>query len=119
MRDPCLPEPYQSLLDDENYQACGDKLAQDAVGLLFNMQIPQLISMQPLLEQLFVTQYGLPIYVGEFGAFRWAPGTNAYLSDLIGLFEENGWNWAYYVWRSNELAFNGFDMELGTDQSNY
>jgi hypothetical protein len=66
----------------------------------------------------FVAQHATPIYIGEFGTFRWAPGANAYLSDLIALFEGSGWNWSYYVWRSNESAFNGFDVELGADQSN-
>lgn len=45
--------------------------------------------------------YNVHIYVGEFSAIRWAPGTSAYayLRDLIDIFEENQWDWAYHAFR--------------------
>lgn len=51
------------------------------------------------------------IYVGEFGAARWAPGASRerYLRDLIGLFNEWGWSWTYHAWRE----WQGWDAEMG------
>ena len=44
---------------------------------------------------------GVPVYVGEFSAARWAPDSSAYryLRDCISLFEEWGWSWAYHAFR--------------------
>jgi len=42
---------------------------------------------------------GVPIYVGEFSAVRWAPGADKYLEDCIALFEEYGWDWSYHAFR--------------------
>ncbi|CAF1100787.1 unnamed protein product, partial [Didymodactylos carnosus] len=55
--------------------------------------------MQPVLE--WQRDYNVHIYVGEFSAIRWAPGdsAHAYLRDLIDLFEENEWDWAYHAFR--------------------
>ncbi|MDR1281691.1 MAG: glycoside hydrolase family 5 protein [Opitutaceae bacterium] len=47
----------------------------------------------------FQLAYGVRIYVGEFGAVRWAPGAACYLDDLISLFEEYGWDWSYHAFR--------------------
>src|SRR5690606_10548264 len=40
----------------------------------------------------FQLDYGVPIFIGEFGAARWAPGdsTERYLSDCIDIFEAYG-----------------------------
>jgi hypothetical protein len=65
----------------------------------------------PVVE--FGLTYDVPIYIGEFGAVRWVPGVLAYLRDRTGLFEEYGWNYAFYVWRGDETSFDGFNMELG------
>ncbi len=35
----------------------------------------------------FSRQYGVPIYVGEFGVIRWVPDAAAFLQDQTGLFE--------------------------------
>jgi aryl-phospho-beta-D-glucosidase BglC (GH1 family) len=45
--------------------------------------------------------YNVHIYVGEFSAIRWAPGDSAYayLRDVIDIFEENEWDWAYHAFR--------------------
>lgn len=47
----------------------------------------------------FQLAYNVHIYVGEFGAVRWAPGADRYLDDLISLFEEYEWDWTYHAFR--------------------
>ncbi|MCK4659613.1 MAG: cellulase family glycosylhydrolase [Phycisphaerae bacterium] len=52
------------------------------------------------------------IIVGEFGCDRRADGAAAYLSDLIDIFNERGWHWAFYAYR--EDTWDGMDYECGT-----
>ncbi|WP_165069282.1 glycoside hydrolase family 5 protein [Paludisphaera rhizosphaerae] len=49
----------------------------------------------------FERDYNVPIYIGEFSAIRWAPGSSArdYLRDVIDIMEEYGWDWAYHAYR--------------------
>ncbi len=47
----------------------------------------------------FQKAYGVPIYIGEFSAARWAPGAAQYLDDCIAIFEEYGWDWTYHAFR--------------------
>ncbi|MBI4978142.1 MAG: cellulase family glycosylhydrolase [Spirochaetes bacterium] len=47
----------------------------------------------------FQLAYNAHIYVGEFSAVRWAPGGAQYLSDVIEIFEEYGWDWSYHAFR--------------------
>jgi hypothetical protein len=49
----------------------------------------------------FQNDFNAHIYVGEFSAIRWAPDNSAYryLSDVIDLFEEYGWDWSYHAFR--------------------
>jgi aryl-phospho-beta-D-glucosidase BglC (GH1 family) len=56
------------------------------------------------------------INIGEFSAVRWAPGnsTRNYLSDLIELYEEFGWNWTYHAFRE----FQAWDVEMIGDKNN-
>ncbi len=63
----------------------------------------------------FSTTHDVPIYVGEYGAMRWLPGAANFVADQVSLFEANGWNYTYYVWRGDEPTFDGFNMEYGTD----
>ena len=44
----------------------------------------------------FEQEYGVPVWVGEFSAVRWAEGGEQYLEDLVGVFDEYGWGWAYW-----------------------
>lgn len=53
----------------------------------------------------FHQRYGVPVYVGEFSAVRWAPGSGQYLRDLVSIFDANGWGWAYF----SMGGFNGWD----------
>ena len=61
-------------------------------------------------------KYGVAIYIGEFGAIRWAPNGSAYryLKDCIDIFEEEGWDWAYHAFRE----WHGFSAEHGPDINN-
>jgi hypothetical protein len=61
----------------------------------------------------FQTQHKIPpnrIFVGEFGCYRLREGLPGYFSDLIAIFEENKWHWAFYAFRDN---WDGMDYELG------
>jgi hypothetical protein len=50
--------------------------------------------------------------VGEFGCSRKVEGVEKYLSDLIEIFNKNGWHWSFYSYR--EDVWDGMDYELGT-----
>jgi lysophospholipase L1-like esterase len=54
-------------------------------------------NLQPVLE--FQRRYKAPIYVGEFGVKRTADNANAYLRDLLKIFEEAGWHWTFWRFR--------------------
>ena len=64
----------------------------------------------------FQRAYGVPMYVGEFSAIRWAPGDSAehYLRDCIEIFEENGWDWTYHAFRES----SAWSVEIGGDKDN-
>ena len=66
-------------------------------------------ALEPVVE--FQKRYRVPILVGEFGAARWAPGSDRYLTDSIDLFEEYGWDWCYHAYRE----WPGWSAEHSTD----
>jgi cysteinyl-tRNA synthetase len=74
-------------------------------------------NLQPVVD--FAERHDVPIYVGEFGAMRWVPGAADFIRDQTSLFEKYGWNYAYYVWRGDEVYFDGFNMEYGPDPSRH
>jgi hypothetical protein len=51
------------------------------------------------------------ILVGEFGCDRRAKGAAAYLGDLIRIFDQLGWHWAFYAFRQDTST--EMDYELG------
>lgn len=61
--------------------------------------------------------YNVHIYLGEFSAIRWAPGDSAYqyLRDVIDIFEEHGWDWAYHAFRE----WDGWSVEHGPDPKDH
>jgi hypothetical protein len=62
----------------------------------------------------FTNEHGIPssrILVGEFGGHRSSPGLDQYFEDLITIFEEHGWHFAFYAFR--EDSWDGMDYELG------
>ncbi len=66
-------------------------------------------AVQPVID--FQKKYRVPVYVGEFGAARWAPGAEQYFDDLISIFEENGWDWTYHAFRE----WDGWSFEHSSD----
>lgn len=54
-------------------------------------------SLQPVRE--FQKAHGCRIYVGEFSAINWAPGSDRYIADCIFLFNEFGWDWTFHAFR--------------------
>jgi len=62
-------------------------------------------------------KYAIPssqIFVGEFGCDRTTKGAAIYLKDLIEIFNENKWHWAFYSFR--EDCWDSMDYELGSDK---
>jgi hypothetical protein len=60
-------------------------------------------------------RHGIPssrIFAGEFGVVRTHEGAEAYLRDLVAIFEARGWHWAFYAFREDEWP--AMDYELGT-----
>ena len=47
----------------------------------------------------FQQKHHVPIFVGEFGCARYAPGVEQWLGDQIDLYEQDGWSWAYWAFR--------------------
>ena len=47
----------------------------------------------------FIKDNNFEMYVGEFSCARWAPNNSAYnfIRDCLELFEEEGWNYAYFT----------------------
>ncbi|MDR0418441.1 MAG: hypothetical protein LBH08_03345 [Puniceicoccales bacterium] len=61
----------------------------------------------------FQKQHKIPanrILVGEFGGYRMQNGLSQYFEDLITIFDDNNWHWAFYTFRDN---WDGMDYELG------
>ncbi len=57
------------------------------------------------------------IWVGEFGCNRHIDGVGDYLRDLIAIFNDHQWHWAFYAYR--EDTWEAMDYELGTDKVHY
>ncbi len=54
------------------------------------------------------------ITVGEFGGHRLSPGLKKYFEDLIAIFHQEGWHFAFYAFR--EDTWDGMDYELGNQK---
>ncbi|OZQ90280.1 glycoside hydrolase family 5 protein [Paenibacillus sp. VTT E-133291] len=51
------------------------------------------------------------IVAEEFGTNRLVKGADQYMADLISIFDDFGWHWAFYAFR--EDTWDGMDYELG------
>ncbi|MDR3708809.1 MAG: cellulase family glycosylhydrolase [Capsulimonadaceae bacterium] len=60
----------------------------------------------------YAKTYNVHIYIGEFSAVRWAKGADKYISDVIDVMEENGWDWSYHAFRE----WQGWSPEVGEDK---
>lgn len=74
--------------------------------------------LSPVVE--FQKKHNIPIFIGEFSAARWTGDSgNRYLQDLIDIFEENGWGWAYHAYRASPVwdpEMSNYDLN---DQKHY
>ncbi|WP_228550543.1 glycoside hydrolase family 5 protein [Endozoicomonas sp. OPT23] len=51
------------------------------------------------------------IVAAEFGAYRRVPGGGRYMEDLLELFDQKQYHWAFYSFREDE--WDGYDYEIG------
>lgn len=68
---------------------------------------------QPVID--WQAKYHIPasrIFVEEFGGNRATKGLDNYFRDLISIFNEHGWHWAFYSFR--EDTWDRMDYELGS-----
>lgn len=61
----------------------------------------------------FQQQHDVPIFAGEFGCARYAPGVVAFLNDVIATYEAWGFSWAYWDLRGWDVM----DIEKTADAS--
>jgi len=59
----------------------------------------------------FQEKYKVPIFVGEFGCARYAPGAVEWLRDQMDLYEKRKWSWAYWAFREWDVM----DIEKTAD----
>jgi endoglucanase len=62
----------------------------------------------------FQKKYNIPsssILVGEFGGNRQSKGLDSYFKDLLTIFREQNWHYAFYAFREDD--WEGMDYELG------
>ena len=69
-------------------------------------------ALKPVID--FQKNYGVPIYIGEFSAIRWAPDSSAYryLRHVLDIFEKHGWDWSYHAFRE----WPGWSVEHSDDE---
>ena len=104
--------------NQENASAIGYPSVVQVAGESINFNRNWLAeNLRPALE--FARRHDIPIYVGEFGVFRWVPGAVTFVSDEMSLFEQYGWNYACYVWRGDDVGFDGFNVEYGPGRSSH
>lgn len=60
--------------------------------------------------EAFQRENNVPMWVGEFSAVRWAPGSEQYLTDLVNIFDSYGWGWSYFSFG----GWNGWDPRYDT-----
>ena len=110
-------EPYQYTtlrLNDGKYEYPGKVPVDNDPPLEFDMNKTAMAGyLKPVSE--WARKNNVPsnrIWAGEFGCSRKVEGVEKYLSDLIEIFNENGWHWAFYSYR--EDVWENMDYELGT-----
>jgi len=71
---------------------------------------------------IFSQEQDIPLCINEFGIKRWVPGAAKYIQDQIGIFEENGWNYAIWEWSTSYPPFGenitDFNFRLGVNPDN-
>lgn len=59
----------------------------------------------------FQKQFNVRIVIGEFGVLRWAKGASDWLSDVISIFEQQGWDWCFHSYG----GWNGWNPTFSAD----
>ncbi len=54
----------------------------------------------------FQLEHNVLVWIGEFSAARWAPGSHQYLVDLVDIFNRYEWGWAYHSYNEAYTAWN-------------
>ncbi|MBI5886218.1 MAG: cellulase family glycosylhydrolase [Deltaproteobacteria bacterium] len=70
-------------------------------------------ALEPLTD--FQKRYGVPVWIGEFSAVRWAEGGDEYLKDLIAVFDARGLAWTYHCFK----CWNGWDPDYAGGGATY
>jgi hypothetical protein len=114
-------EPYNfttQKINNGQYQYPG-KVPVEDLGSDFDMNKTSLKEfLNPVVD--WAKKNNIPtnrIWAGEFGCSRKVEGVEKYLSDLIEIFNENGWHWSFYSYR--EDVWDSMDYELGTETPYY
>ncbi|KAF0238608.1 MAG: hypothetical protein FD181_820 [Prolixibacteraceae bacterium] len=108
-------EPYHFTthrINNNRFQYPG-KIPVEDLGIDFEMNKNSLKEfLNPVVD--WAKKNNIPanrIWAGEFGCSRKVAGSEKYLSDLIEIFNENGWHWSFYSYR--EDVWDSMDYELG------
>ena len=70
--------------------------------------------LEPLRE--FQVKYGVPVWIGEFSAARWAEGGERYLVDLVEVFNSYGWGWAVFNFKGYHAWNPDYDTVYRSDK---
>lgn len=70
----------------------------------------------------FRSETGRQVTIEEYGLVRYAPRAASYLSDVMGLFEDKGVNYAIWLWETKWTPYtnevNEFNWRFGTNAAN-
>ncbi len=64
----------------------------------------------------FQSKYSKPVIIARYGGVRYVPTMNNYISDLIDIFQENKFSFAYYAWNSDEDYFLPYGINLYNEE---
>lgn len=63
----------------------------------------------------FAKEHQVRMAAVSFGVARWAPGREAWTADVVGLFEQHGWDWCY----ASLVGSNGMNPTYEADDPSY
>lgn len=99
--DMYFPHSFTNEKNDSSYP--GLFFVKDSLVYVDSSYLKEFL--KPVIE--FKQNYNIPIFVNEYGGIRYKKGFLSYLKDLHNLFIENGFHFAFYVWRSEWLEIDG------------
>lgn len=60
----------------------------------------------------FETEYGYPIYIGEYQAARWSPGADLWVKDVCATLEKFNFSWSLFAYKAGTECWDPFyDVE--------